>query len=221
MVGWLIVDGTYLSTINSSNSFNQPSTIKPSTLFWVIVPQIALFVTEVFPMNARKITAVLAVVMVLVALLVIQANAALKAGDKAPNFKLEAINGKEPINLTEFTNKPTLLVFWASWCPHCQNELPVVQRLYKELGPKGVNVVGVSVDRNINDARNVIKKLNITFPNGFAGTESGDRAISGYGIRGIPTVFVIGKDGVIKATYAGEADAGRLKDDFAKLGVKS
>jgi len=172
-------------------------------------------------MNARKITAVLAVVMVLVALLVIQANAALKAGDKAPNFKLEAINGKEPINLTEFTNKPTLLVFWASWCPHCQNELPVVQRLYKELGPKGVNVVGVSVDRNINDARNVIKKLNITFPNGFAGTESGDRAISGYGIRGIPTVFVIGKDGVIKATYAGEADAGRLKDDFAKLGVKS
>ncbi len=148
------------------------------------------------------------------------AGAAVDVGDKAPAFRLPDADGKGTIALSDYTDKPTLLVFWASWCPHCQRELPVVQKVYKDLKPKGANVVGVSVDENVGEARALLKKQGITFPNAFAGTDTGMNTARAYGVRGIPAVFFIDKRGTITAKYAGETDESDLRREFAKLGVK-
>ncbi len=159
--------------------------------------------------------AVLAAVGLVIAFVPVSAEVAV--GNKAPEFKLTTMEGKT-ISLSQFTDKPTLLVFWATWCPHCRSELPVLQKLYKDLGPKGANFVGVSLDDNSARARDFVKSNNITFPMAVAGARS--NLLGSYGITGIPTVFVLGKGGVVKARYAGEVAESTIRGDFAKLGVK-
>lgn len=148
------------------------------------------------------------------------AAAAVAVGDKAPDFQLGSIDGKTTIKLSDYTDKPTLLVFWVSWCPHCQNMTAVEKKIYTDLGPKGLNVVGVSVDKDIDAASGFVKKHSLLFPNAFAGTDEGRNVATTYGIRGVPTFFVLDKGGIVKAVYSGEIGEDTIRQDFAELGVK-
>ena len=61
-----------------------------------------------------------------------QPNVGLEAGNKAPNFTLEIINGKK-LSLWEFAGKkPVILNFWATWCPPCKKEMPLLQKYYEK-----------------------------------------------------------------------------------------
>ena len=141
-------------------------------------------------------------------------SSALSVGSKAPDFQLSLFSGKT-VKLSDYTDKPTLLVFWASWCPHCVRELPVLDRLYKDLHPKGLNVLAVDLDSTTSAGKNFADGHHISFPIAV-GSEG---VANSYGITGIPSVFVLDK-GVVKAKYAGEVDEGTLRADLAKLGVK-
>jgi len=158
-------------------------------------------------------------IIAMVALLAVSALAAVSVGDKAPNFTLDSINGSAT-SLSSVTDKPTLLVFWASWCPHCQRELPMLQDIYKDLHSKGMNAMGVSVDDNIGSAKSFIQSSSITFPNVYAGNDKGMGVVQDYSVRGVPTIFILGKGGVVKAKYEGEVDGSTIRQQFAKLGVK-
>jgi cytochrome c biogenesis protein CcmG/thiol:disulfide interchange protein DsbE len=70
-----------------------------------------------------------------------------KVGDSAPEFSIKAENGKT-ITARDFGGKLLLLNFWATWCPPCVHEVPSLDRLSRELGPKGLVVLGVSVDKD-------------------------------------------------------------------------
>ena len=145
--------------------------------------------------------------------------AAVVVGDKAPDFQLGSVDGKTTIKLSDYTTKPTLLIFWAGWCPHCRDMASVEQKIFSELGTKGVNVVGVSLDSSREAADSFVKSRSLTFPNAYGGTREGRETVEKYGIRGIPTFFIIDKDGVVKATYSGEVREETIRQEFAKLGV--
>ena len=145
--------------------------------------------------------------------------AAVVVGDKAPDFQLGSVDGKTTIKLSDYTTKPTLLVFWAGWCPHCQQMAGVEQKIFTELGVKGMNVVGVSLDSSREAADSFVKSRSLTFPNAYGGSREGRETAEKYGIRGIPTFFVIDKDGIVKATYSGEVREETIRQEFAKLGV--
>jgi peroxiredoxin len=145
----------------------------------------------------------------------VQICAALSVGSKAPDFKLSGFDGKT-IQLSDYTDKPTVLVFWASWCPHCVRELPVMDRLYKDLHPKGVNFIGINMDSTVSKGKDYVSSHRISFP--MASAKSG--IAESYQITGIPSIFILGKGGVLKAKYAGEVDEATIRSDLAKLGVK-
>ena len=147
-------------------------------------------------------------------------SADVSAGDKAPDFQLGNVNGSDVVKLSNYTTKPTLLVFWVSWCSHCQEEVPVLDKVYKDLKSKGLNVLGVSMDDKIGDAREFVKEYNVSFPSGFAGTDDGHAMTSVYGVKGVPMMYVIDKGGVVKAIHVGETDPGTIRKEFADLGVK-
>lgn len=162
---------------------------------------------------------VIAAVAALFAIALIGASAlvctALSVGSKAPDFQLNDFNGKS-IKLADYTDKPTVLVFWASWCPHCVRELPVMNKLYKEYNPKGVNFIGIDVDSTTSAGKNFVDSHHISFP-----VAVGSGSVSGnYQITGIPSIFILAKGGVVKAKYAGEVDESTIRSDLAKLGVK-
>lgn len=167
-------------------------------------------------MLRRRFAITAGIALFVVALVVTSALmcAALSVGNKAPDFKLSSFDGKT-IQLSDYTDKPTVLVFWASWCPHCVRELPVMDKLYKSYQGK-VNFIGIDLDSSAATGKNWATSHHISFP--IAAASGG--VAGNYQVTGIPSIFIIDKGGILKAKYAGEIDEGTIRSDLAKLGVK-
>jgi len=175
-------------------------------------------------MPVGRLTVLSALVIALVAIFAVATFvlADVTVGDTAPDFELGKVDGNGTIKLSDLmkNGKPTLLVFWVSWCPHCQREMPVLDKVYRDLKANSINAIGVSVDDDLEDAREFVSEYNITFPNVYAGTDAGEKVLDNYGIRGVPNTYIIDKDGVVRAHYVGEVSEKVIKEQFEKLGVK-
>lgn len=171
---------------------------------------------------SKKLTlaSVAMLVLIIVIFFAVPAFAQVGVGDKAVDFTLPNVSGSGSVALSNYYDKPTMLVFWAGWCPHCETEMPTIMKVYKDLKAKGINVVGVSADKTMDDAKSFVDKMGMSFPSGFAGNEKGAAVFSAYGVDAVPTTYIIGKGGVVKAAYVGGVDEETLKKEFAKLGVK-
>jgi peroxiredoxin len=111
------------------------------------------------------------------------------AGDSAPDFTLTTENGRT-ISLNNFGGKVLLLNFWASWCPPCVEETPSLSELARVLGPKGLVVLGVSVD----DKSNAYKAFLQRFQPAFL-TVRDQKVHEDYGTFIYPETYIIGSDG--------------------------
>jgi len=110
-------------------------------------------------------------------------------------------------SLADYKGKPIILHFWASWCPPCRNEMPELEAWSKEHGD--VELVVVTLDRNINDAVAFLESKEIDFP-----ALQGDMMrAQQLGVRGLPTTLVIGADSTIR-----KARTGAVKWDSAEDG---
>ena len=149
------------------------------------------------------------------------AGAAIAAdmGGTAPDFSFDSIKDGSTIHLSDNFDKPTVLVFWVSWCPHCRNELPAIQNLSEEFDGKA-HFIGVSLDRDVSDALKVVQGGSLTFPNAFANLSADHTVIADYVIGGVPAIFVIDKGGGIKARHDGETSAEEIRGDLASVGVR-
>lgn len=102
----------------------------------------------------------------------------------------------------DWIGRPVLLNFWATWCAPCREEMPSLQRL-AEREPE-LRVVGMSVDQDLNLAREFLLKYQIGFENVF--DPGGRIATTVFGIRAYPSTFVIGRDGRVVALIQGGRD---------------
>ncbi len=130
-------------------------------------------------------------------------------GQTAPQFTLQNLDG-EIVTSSVFKGKVVVLDFWATWCPPCRMEIPDFIELQKEYGGKGFTFVGVSLDQ---DGPEVVKKFvkasGMNYPQLMGSVE----VVSSYGnFEGIPTAFVIDKNGIIRNIFVGY----RPKDVFEK-----
>ncbi len=121
----------------------------------------------------------------------------------APDFALSNLEGKT-IRLSDFKGKVIILDFWATWCPPCRAEIPHFNKLHQIYSDKGLAVVGISVDEG---GKNVVKpfveEFKIPYPI-LLGNEKVARDFGG--IRGIPTTFIINKNGEIIKKLVGYHD---------------
>ena len=124
----------------------------------------------------------------------------------APPFLLAALNG-DKIKLADFHGQVIILDFWATWCPPCQEGIPHLNQLYKEFNGNGLVVIGISLDRGApEDVRRFVNEKRVEYIN-VMGTEEVFQAYSslpGLGpIQGIPTAFVIDRQGQICRKFVG------------------
>ncbi len=137
-----------------------------------------------------------------------------KEGGGAPDFALTSLDGAE-VRLSQFRGKVVILDFWATWCPPCKMELPHFIELYQEFQDDGLVIIGVSLDRTgVRDVAAFVKEWKIPY---VVVMGTGEVTRSYGGIRGIPTTFVIGKDGKIYRKYVGYRKKEVFKDDVLKL----
>ena len=121
--------------------------------------------------------------------------AALKAGSKAPTFKLPLLSGGEFELTAALAQGPVLLAFFKIGCPVCQMAFPFYERMFAAYGA-GATLVGISQDIAENTAK-FTEKFGITFP--IALDDTAKYPVSNaYGLTNVPTLFWIAPDGTIE-----------------------
>jgi thiol-disulfide isomerase/thioredoxin len=116
----------------------------------------------------------------------------------APDFTAKTPQGVD-ISLKQAMGKVTLIDFWASWCGPCRKENPNVVAIYKEFHTKGLNIVGVSLDKDVNKWNEAIAKDNITWTQISHLKEWNEPIAKQYGVEQIPTTFLLDASGKIVA----------------------
>jgi len=126
--------------------------------------------------------------------------AAPKAGFRAPDFQLRTVDG-DTVALSDFGGKVVLLNFWASWCMPCRLEMPAFQKVHQVYQEDGLVVLGVNSSSDyLEDAIKFIEDEQLT----FKVVRDEDNRVAGlYGVRALPTTFLIGPDGIIDEVLVG------------------
>ncbi|MFH1877689.1 MAG: redoxin domain-containing protein [Candidatus Omnitrophota bacterium] len=147
-------------------------------------------------------------------LLSCQQSSAVNAASMAPKFSLKDMDGKT-FDLSDTKGKVVIVDFWATWCPPCRMEIPHFQSLYEEYKDKGLVVVGVALDRSGLDAvKSFVRENRVTYPVVMG---NDDLADAYGGIRGIPTTFVLDREGRIVEKYVGYRDREVFEDAIKPL----
>lgn len=116
----------------------------------------------------------------------------LKVGESVPNIILPDNSGNS-IDLSKITSENTLLLFYASWCPHCQKIIPKIKELYNNTKRKNFEVLAISLDTNKDDWLNFIKENNLNWLN-VSDVKGWDSEVAkSYYIYATPTMFLLDK----------------------------
>ena len=133
-------------------------------------------------------------------------------GEIAPNFEGPSPSG-EVLNLSDLKGKVTIIEFWASWCRPCRVENPNLVRLYKEMHPKGLEIVGVSLDRNRSSWLRAIDDDGLIWNHVSNLKFWQDPIAKLYNIRAIPASFIIDKKGrIIEKNLRGAQLAAKISE---------
>jgi peroxiredoxin len=119
-------------------------------------------------------------------------------GKMAPDFSAKNPQGTM-VSLKQSLGKITIIDFWASWCGPCRKENPNVVALYNELHGKGLNIIGVSLDKDLNKWTEAIAKDKITWTQVSNLKEWQDPIAKLYGVEQIPTTFILDASGIVIA----------------------
>ena len=87
----------------------------------------------------------------------------IKAGDEAPNFQLQTLDG-ESVLLSDYRGKGVFLNFWATYCPPCKEEMPYMDNQYQRFKDQGVEILAVNVGEPSLTAEKFINRYDLTFP---------------------------------------------------------
>ena len=151
-------------------------------------------------------------VMIILAVLAYPAGGAeramLKIGDPPPPFSLQDTEGRTVTAPGDFKGKTVVVHFWADWCPYCLEEMPVLDKLFRQYRDQGLMVYAVNVGQGLDAARAYMSKVKITYP---VLLDTDSRAARSYGVKGLPRTFFIDRKGNIRYKLLGEASGETLR----------
>jgi len=124
-------------------------------------------------------------------------------GDRAPEFSLPALDGGTR-SLSAYRGKIVLVHFWATWCPPCVDEIPVLEQLYRSLLGQDVELLAVSVDEGGAEVVGpFVRRNKLSFPVLL----NSDRSVATrYGTLKFPETYVLDREGIVRLKAIGPKD---------------
>jgi thiol-disulfide isomerase/thioredoxin len=142
--------------------------------------------------------------------------AELQIGVPAPAFSLDSLSDAGKISLADHVGEVVYVDFWASWCGPCRKSLPQLNTLYKDIGDQGFTVIAINVDEYVEDAMDFLNR----YPVDYKLARDPDGAIAKlYKLRGMPTSYLIAKDGRLAHIHQGfrDGDMDTIKPQVLEL----
>ena len=128
----------------------------------------------------------------------------LRQGKQPPEFSATDLAGA-PQSLQAYRGKIVILHFWATWCPYCRGEVPKLKEVQSRWGSKQVQILAVSVDENLAALQQFVQAQQLPYAVIWEG-QAQDVLSDLYGVSGLPTTYVIGRDGLVIKRLTGASD---------------
>lgn len=147
----------------------------------------------------------------------------LQVGQLAPELTGAADNGNavaltdldgQPIRLADLRGRVVWLNFWASWCPPCQAETPILRDMDRQYRDRGLTLIGIQVQQTVDEGRDYATKYGLGYR---IGADVSAAIFRTYRVFALPTQFFIGPDGVIRAVVNGPLDAAAARQTIEAL----
>ncbi len=134
----------------------------------------------------------------------VRASAAVRAVGKPFKATLTKLDGTKLTLPDDLKGTVVVVDFWATWCGPCVQEIPHMKEVYAKYKSKGVEFVGISLDQEGQKDKlaRFIKDRELGWIHTFSGKGWSDPTAATYGVRGIPSIWVVGKDGAIFSNNA-------------------
>lgn len=137
-----------------------------------------------------------------------------KVGSAAPDFVLADVNTGQSFTLSSLRGRPVWINFWATWCPPCKTELPLMKLRYNKYKDQGLAIVGIDMQED----PALVKTY--TESNGFDWTfvvDQNGAVTNRYFTSGIPQHFFVDASGVIQAIYIGDLQEEMMEELLGKI----
>ncbi len=150
----------------------------------------------------------------------------LRVGDRAPELEIRGPDGAaaplrdlagNPVRLADLRGRPVWINFWASWCPPCQAETPILRDLAAAYAPQGLALIGISVqEATEDDVRAYAERYGLAYT---VAADLGGDVFRRYRIYGLPTQLFLDGDGIIRAIVQGPVTPESAAANLALLGL--
>ncbi len=136
------------------------------------------------------------------------------SGKPAPEFTINSPSGSV-IDFSEFSGKPLVINFWATWCGPCRLEMPYLEARYRTYEDQ-LNIIAVNSGESEHVVIEFVKDLDLTFT---IGMDKSGEVQKDYLVIGLPRTFFVDKDGIILAQHIGSMSEKQLDEYLRLLGI--
>lgn len=133
-------------------------------------------------------------------LLAVTAACSAETAKTAPDCALTTLDNKQQFTLRSRQGKVLYVDFWASWCPPCLKSFPFLIGLQRDFKDRGVEVIAVNMDEDIDEAKAFLAKQAINFP---VVTNANEQCATDFGVPAMPTSYLIDRKGHIRHRQVG------------------
>lgn len=134
--------------------------------------------------------------------------------EQAPSFVLKDVDGNE-VSLEKLKGKVVFIDFWATWCGPCREEMPFIEKLTEEFKSKGLVTLTVTAEK-VGTVNSFLVKNNYKIKSLI---DEGKVVSAQYQVKGLPTAFIVDKEGKIVTHFIGGRDEETLRNELKKAGI--
>jgi peroxiredoxin len=157
-------------------------------------------------MTRHSVSALIAATIAITSCTSREGSGAVEVGKPAPEYRAVSVNG-DSVSLASQRGKVVLFNVWATWCHPCRDEIPELLVLYEKYKPRGLELVGVSIDANGSDEaiRSFMKDFRMTYP---VWRDPDERVSAEFLVVGVPATFLIDRNGTLRWRKTGPIQPG-------------
>ena len=133
----------------------------------------------------------------------------LRTGQAAPAFALSDMQGNTVRVPEDIKGKVGVIRFWSDSCKSCAEEMPQIDKLYKKYADEGLVILAVNIGEDKEAVEKFVNRLNISY---MVLLDPGAAVTKRYGVVGVPTTFIIDRNGTIRQKILGEAGAAAFEN---------